>query len=128
MGARILIVDDEQSLVYSLRQALQLEFPGIDVAGAFSGEEALSRLAETLYDLIIVDQRMPGLDGLALIKGVRYLDEGVPVILITGYGTTALREEAARLRIDYCLDKPFDIRELMAAVARCLKWEENARG
>jgi CheY-like chemotaxis protein len=120
MNANILIVDDEKQLVYYLRQALMLEFPGSQVDMAHSGEEALSQLAHSSYDLILADLRMPGFDGLELIKGVRYLDADVPIILMTGYGSESLRQEAARLGVNHYVDKPFDVHDLLSVVHQLL--------
>jgi DNA-binding response OmpR family regulator len=113
-------VDDEKALVYYLRQTLQLDLPGSDIDTAYSGEEALSLLASTSYDLILADVRMPGFDGLALIRGVRYVDPHVPIILMTGFGNPALQLEARQLGVDHYVDKPFDVAELMVAVHNLL--------
>ncbi len=116
MQTRILIVDDEKALVDLLRQALRLEMPDCRVAAADSGEAALSRLALERYDLILVDLRMPGLDGLELIKGVRYLDSEVPIVLMTGYGSEKVRREAMALGVNHYVDKPFDVEKLLTVV------------
>jgi YesN/AraC family two-component response regulator len=128
MGARILIVDDEKHLVHNLRQVFLLEFPGCCVDAALSGEEALSCLAEASYDLILADLRMPGFDGLELIKGVRYLDPHVAVILMTGYGSASLRRDAASLGVDRYIDKPFDVKDLLQQVGQLLSDLEGAGG
>ncbi len=120
MGDAILIVDDEKSLVHVLRQTLELQFPEARIDTAYSGEEGMSCLAERPYDLIIADLRMPGFDGLELIKGVRYLDGEMPIILVTGYGSTELRSEARRLGVDYYFDKPFNVTELLSAAEELL--------
>ena len=124
MCARVLIVDDEKRLANSLGQTLQLDFPGCQVDTAFSGEEALSSLASNTYDLIIADARMPGISGMDLIKGVRYLDADVPIILMTGYGSASLRQEAANLGVDYYIDKPFDVNHLLSTVSHLLPDKE----
>lgn len=120
MSARVLIVDDEKRLAMSLGQTLQLDFPSCKVDTASSGEEALSALASNTYDLIIADVRMPGISGLDLIKGVRYLDATVPIILMTGYGSASLRKQAATLGVDHYVDKPFDIDDLMTIMGELL--------
>jgi DNA-binding response OmpR family regulator len=120
MSARVLIVDDEERLAQSLGQTLQLDYPGCEVDAAYSGEEALSALANRTYDLIIADVRMPGVSGLDLIKGVRYLDAQVPIILMTGYGSASLRRKAATLGVNHYVDKPFDADELSAMVCELL--------
>ena len=128
MSARVLIVDDEKRLAYFLGQTLQLDFPECQVDTAYSGEEALSSLASNTYDLIIADVRMPGVSGMELIKGVRYLDAEVPIILMTGYGSASLRREAATLGVNHYVDKPFDIDNLISTVSQLLpsQGESNA--
>lgn len=125
MSARVLIVDDEKRLALSLGQTLQLDFPECQVDLAYSGEEALSSLASNAYNLIIADVRMPGVSGMELIKGVRYLDSEVPIILMTGYGSASLRQEAATLGVDHYIDKPFDLDKLLSTVSRLLLSEEE---
>ena len=126
MSARVLIVDDEKRLAYFLGQTLQLDFPECQVDTAYSGEEALSSLASSTYDLIIADVRMPGVSGLELIKGVRYLDAEVPIILMTGYGSASLRREAATLGVNHYVDKPFDIDDLISTVGQLLPCQEES--
>ena len=128
MCAKILVVDDEEALVLGLRQALMLGFPGNQVDAAYSGEEALSLLADASYDLIIADYRMPGFSGLELIKGVRYLDGYVPIILITGYGSDEVRAEAQKLGVNYYIEKPFDVEDLLGKAATLLPDQEPAGG
>jgi DNA-binding NtrC family response regulator len=120
MHARILIVDDEQHLVIVLRQVLLRRLPGSSVDSAYSGEEALSRLAGDSYDLIIADLRMPGFDGLELIRGVCYLDPRVPIVLMTGYGTELIREEAAQLGVGHYFEKPFEMHDMLLALHQLL--------
>ena len=120
MGAKVLVVDDEKRLAQSLGQTLQFDYPGCQVDTAFSGEEALSALANRSYDLIIADVRMPGVSGLDLIKGVRYVDAKVPIILMTGFGSASLRQEAATLGVNHYLDKPFDADDLISMVSELL--------
>ena len=120
MTAQILIVDDEKDLAYFLKEALRLRFPDVDVDLAYSGEEALSRLAVHLYDLIIADYRMPGFSGLDLIKGVRYLDQRTSIILMTAYGSAELGQEVKKLGIARYFAKPFDMDDMLSAVSQIL--------
>ena len=128
MKPKILIVDDERHLVGSLQQTLLLEFPGGLVDAAYSGEEGLSRLAESTYDLILADLRMPGFDGLELIRGVRYLSPDVPIVLMTGYGSDLIRDEAAELGVSDYVEKPFDVSDLLRVVRDLLQGGEEAIG
>jgi two-component system response regulator VicR len=128
MKPKILIVDDERHLVGSLQQTLLLEFPGGLVDVAYSGEEGLSRLAECTYDLILADLRMPGFDGLELIRGVRYLSPDVPIVLMTGYGSDLIRDEARELGVNDYVEKPFDVSDLLRVVGDLLQPGEDATG
>lgn len=126
MSARILVVDDERQLVYSLRQTLLMEIAGVEVDAAYSGEEALSHMADSSYDLIIADLRMPGFSGLDLIKGVRYVDQDVPILLMTGYGSSSLKAQAVALGATSYIDKPFDVDEMLQSI-RALLLERKGR-
>jgi DNA-binding response OmpR family regulator len=125
MTHHILIVDDEKQLVYYLRQTLSQEFLDSKVDGAYSGEEALSQLAAQRYDLILADLRMPGFDGLELIRGVRYIDATVPIVLMTGYGSGSIKREAAELGVNHYISKPFSIPEMMAVMHELLDAPEG---
>jgi two-component system response regulator HydG len=126
MSVKILIVDDEEDLVNTLQRLLLSEFPGGRVDMAFSGEEGLSCLAASSYDLLIADFRMPGFDGLELIKGVRYLDARVPIVLMTGYGSTLVQKEADQLGVNLYVAKPFDVDKMLSAVRKLLLDEIGA--
>lgn len=128
MSAQFLIVDDDESLVFLLKQTLLIEFPESRVDAAYSGEEGLSLLAERAYDLILADLHMPGFDGLELIKGVRYLNPTVSIILMTGYGSETLRVKATQLGVNHYFDKPFEVREMMAVVQHLLSVREGDAG
>jgi len=120
MAVRILIVDDEEVLVYLLRQALLSRWPDGRVDTAYSGEEGLSHLAVNAYDLIITDYRMPGFSGLELIKGVRYLDPRTPIVLMTAYGSEELGREADGLGVAHYFKKPFDMDEVLSVVEQLI--------
>lgn len=124
MSARVLIVDDEKPLAHSLSQTVQLDYPDCQVDIAYSGEEALSALASNAYSLIIADVRMPGVSGLDLVKGVRYLDPDVPIILMTGYGSASLCREAAKWGVNRYVDKPFDTDDLIAMVSELISQQD----
>jgi CheY-like chemotaxis protein len=81
---RILFVDDEESI----RLLYQEEFEegGYEVILASNGDEALARFAETRPDLLVIDIKMPGMDGIELLKRIREQSKDIPVILCTAYG------------------------------------------
>jgi two-component system nitrogen regulation response regulator GlnG len=114
----ILVVDDEQAVCWALQKALMRE--GYHVVLAASAEEAFEKVRAQRPDAIILDVRLPGLDGLAALGQLRALTDDAPIIVVTAYGnlTTAVRavEDGA---FDY-LAKPFDLEQALDAVRRAL--------
>ena len=90
----------------------------VDVA--VDGPSALVRLGEKAYDLMITDLKMPGQDGLSVIREARRTLPTLPVIVITGYSTEAAAIEAINLGVAGYLTKPFRVPRILAATARAL--------
>jgi FixJ family two-component response regulator len=113
----VLIVDDEKNIRLTL--ALALEQLNIPVDTAANGEEALQKLAEKSYGLMLLDLRMPGIDGLEVLKRVPELRPEVKVVIITAWGSIEAAVEAMKLGAVDFLQKPFDaedVRELVASL------------
>jgi excisionase family DNA binding protein len=115
---RVLDVDDEDGIRELLRKTLQLADYDVDVAE--DGRVALERLRLKRYDLLITDLRMPGIDGLAVIRDARRLRPDLPVIIITGYSTEATAIEAIDLGVQGYLTKPFRVPRVLNAAAKAL--------
>jgi DNA-binding response OmpR family regulator len=113
---KVLLVDDEEELVQALSERLRLR--GFDVVVALSGEQALSILQETAPDLMVLDLKMPGIDGMDVLRTARQVTPQVQVIMLTGHGSEKDREAAMRLGVFDYLQKPVDITELVAALNR----------
>jgi two-component system, NtrC family, response regulator HydG len=116
--ARILVVDDHHEMVSLLKDRLAEE--GYDVEVAEGGEEALARARKTLPDLVITDLRMEGADGLDVLAGVKALDPGVPVLIMTAFGAVESAVEAMRRGAYHYLTKPFQLREVLLYAERAL--------
>jgi DNA-binding NtrC family response regulator len=119
----ILIVDDEESICWGLSRLLGGE--GHDVSVASSAEEALERVPETKPDLVVLDVRLPGMDGLTAMSRFREVAGPVPIVVITAFGSlntavAALNEGA----FDY-LPKPFDLDQAAAVIHRALAIPER---
>ena len=122
MTASILVVDDLPALREMLSQSLASE--GYRVATAGSGEEAVTRLEEQEFDVIVTDLVMPGLGGLDVLERARLLDPRAAVILMTAYAS--LDTAIAALRRGACdyLEKPFTVGDLKLRVRRLLQYRE----
>lgn len=115
---RILVVDDEASIRELLSKTLALAEYDVDTAQ--DGRAAVERLRLGHYDLLIADLKMPGLDGLSLIREAKRLNVELPVIIITGFSTESSAIEAVNLGVAGYLTKPFRVPQVLAAAARAL--------
>lgn len=118
---RILIVDDEPTLVFFLRRGLSEAGLNCEVEGVGSGEEALARLAFDQYQVLITDFKMPGINGLTLAAAARSLQPPIGIILMTAYGSSEVEAEAEQLMVDAYLTKPFQIERLCDLVGKILR-------
>jgi len=128
-GKPILIVDDEKNIRMTLSQSL--ESLGVEMDAAGSGEEALAKLKERDFGLILLDIRMPGMDGMEVLRQVREVRPDIRIIMITAYGTIESAVEAMKLGAADFLQKPFDpdeIRELVSRVMNREKLDERKEG
>jgi putative nucleotidyltransferase with HDIG domain len=117
----ILIVDDESEITAILADLFSSQF---ECATAGSAEEALGRLAETTFDLVVSDITMPGMSGLDMIPHIKTNSPDTVVIMISGMQTVESAIEALRLgAFDYVM-KPFDLRQVEAVVSRALEHHE----
>jgi CheY-like chemotaxis protein len=124
MSKNILVIDDEELVTESLKRLLKKE--GYNVTIAKSGKEALDRVKETDFNLIVSDIRMPEIDGIEIVKDIRgYLKGGgkkpIPEILITGYASDESFKQAQDLKVADYIYKPFDINEFVKVVKKNLK-------
>jgi excisionase family DNA binding protein len=115
---RVLVVDDEAAIRDLLSKTLALAEYEVDLAA--DGRNALERLRIIPYDLLITDLKMPGVDGLAVIREARRLKADIPVIIITGFSTEASAIEAINLGVSGYLTKPFRVPRVLAVAAKAL--------
>ena len=116
---KLLLIDDEADVQYSFRRIF--DSPEIELTTASSGEEGLKQVARVRPDLVIMDVRMGGMNGLETLRRIRQTDAKLPVIMMTAYGTTPTAIEAMKLgAYDYLL-KPFDVPRLKQLVAAALQ-------
>ena len=115
---RVLVVDDEATIRDLLAKTLALAEYDVDIAP--DGRTALERLRIIPYDLLITDLKMPGVDGLTVIREARRLKPDIPVIIVTGFSTEASAIEAVNLGVSGYLTKPFRVPRVLAAAAKAL--------
>src|SRR4029077_1625315 len=115
---RVLVVDDEASIRDLLAKTLALAEYEVDVAP--DGRAALERMRLYPYDLLIADLKMPGMDGLTVIKEAKRYKTDLPVIIITGFSTESSAIEAVNLGVAGYLTKPFRVPQVLAAAAKAL--------
>ena len=117
--AKILIVDDDDQLRISFEKLLKEE--GYETSTAPSGEAGIKNLQQGLPDLVILDMRLPGMNGLETFKSIHEMEPKLPIIIMTAYGTTETAIEATKLgAFDYIL-KPFDIPDMLKVIAQALE-------
>jgi len=117
--SRLLLIDDEEDVRYSIKRIF--DSPEVELATAASGEEGLKVIPKFKPDLVLMDVRMAGMNGLETLRRIRANDPKLLVILMTAYGTTQTAIEAMKLgAYDYLL-KPFDIQKLKDIVGNALK-------
>jgi excisionase family DNA binding protein len=115
---RILVVDDEASIRDLLSKTLALA--EYDVDASPDGRSALERMRLYPYDLLIADLKMPGMDGLAVIREAKRYKPDLPVIIITGFSTESSAIEAVNIGVAGYLTKPFRVPQVLAAAAKAL--------
>jgi two-component system NtrC family response regulator len=117
--ARLLVVDDEEPQRVMLSNILGRA--GFEVATAADGSQALARLKEAPFDLMLTDQRMPSMDGLELLERVRRSHRSLPVVLMTAHGTVSTAVEAMKRGASDYLTKPFERDELLVVVEKAIR-------
>jgi DNA-binding response OmpR family regulator len=125
MKSKIMVIDDEAMVRDSLEDILRLE--GYVVRGVNSGEEALTILQHEEFDLILLDLKMPGLDGIEVIRNLRRLAPDMKVILLTGHGSLESAIDALRLGAHDYLLKPAASSDILSSVARALSRRAEQR-
>ena len=119
---KILLVDDEESIVKSLQQDFKQE--GYEITIALSGEEAIEKLRDQQFDMVLSDLAMPGVDGIAVLNEAKKVNPEMITVILTGYGDMTSAIEALRLGVDDYLLKPCDSEELLVRTSRHLAKQE----
>ncbi len=103
---KVLVVDDEEEMCNVLRKILEQD--GYEVSTATSGSRALATMKQKPADLILLDIKMPGMDGIEMLRKLRDFNQDAVVIILTAYGTLGTAREAMQLGAYDYITKPFD--------------------
>jgi len=118
MKARILVVDDEAEIRRSVRMIL--EYEGHDVQEASSGPEALALVQREAPDLVFLDIKMPGMDGLEVLQKMRELNDALPIVIISGHATVSTAVEATKLGAFDFIEKPLSSERVLVTIRNVL--------
>lgn len=118
-GAKVLIVDDEKAIRDGLHKVLVGE--GYETELSHNGYSAVEKLQASDFELVITDLKMPGMDGMEVLKAISILQPNVPVIFITGYSTVENAVEVMKIGAFDYLPKPFTPKQLLAKVDKALE-------
>ncbi|BAU63869.1 sigma-54 dependent transcriptional regulator, TPR domain [Stanieria sp. NIES-3757] len=121
ISQKILVVDDHKTIRHTVVQAL--EALGHQVIGATDGRDALRQLEKSEYDLMLLDLKMPGMDGLEVLKKAVEIQPDLPVIIISAHGTVNSAIEAMKLGAVDFLEKPFTPQQLREVIYLILEHE-----
>jgi DNA-binding NtrC family response regulator len=122
MKQRILIVEDDEIFLRPLQRTLELA--GYDVLVAPSGEDAIDVLKRDDVDLVLTDKRLPGIDGVDLVRRVKGDHPDVAVVVMTAYGTIGSAVEAMRVGAEDYLVKPFEAPEVLMVARRAIEFQD----
>lgn len=114
----VLVVDDERGVRESLRFVLE---PHFRVHAVTSGEAALAVVRSGRASVVLLDLSMPGLSGSETLAAIRQIDEDVPVVIVTGYGSSSDTKQALRLGVFDFVTKPLDPKRVLSVVRRALE-------
>ena len=115
----VLLVEDEENLHDALK--LNLELEGYEITSAFDGQEALKKIEEEYFDLIIMDVMLPGVDGISVTENIRLHNNDVPILILSAKNTSADRVAGLKKGADDYLTKPFNLEELLLRVQKLIE-------
>jgi two-component system nitrogen regulation response regulator NtrX len=118
MKPRLLVIDDEAAIRDSLKMIL--EYEGYEVLTAPTGEDGIAQAEREAPDLIFLDIKMPGMDGLEVLQRLRHLVEATPVVVISGHGTVSTAVEATKLGAFDFIEKPLETERVLVTVRNAL--------
>jgi len=120
---RVLLVDDEEELVRSLRKRMLRR--GFSVVGALDGPEAIATAEQRLFDVAVIDLKMPGMGGLEVLEKLKAIQPMIQAIVLTGHGSVEAAHQSGRLDATSFLLKPADFDHLAERIQKCCDEKRN---
>ncbi len=117
--SRVLVIDDEAAIRDSLR--MTLEYEGYEFMGAATGQEGLALAEREAPDLVLLDVKMPGMDGIEVLERLRHLNESLPVVVVSGHGTISTAVEATKKGAFDFIEKPFASERVLVSLRNALE-------
>jgi two-component system nitrogen regulation response regulator NtrX len=118
MKPRILVIDDESAIRDSMRMIL--EYEGYEFLGAGTGEEGIALVQRESFDLVFLDIKMPGMDGLEALGRIKAVAEALPVVIISGHGTVSTAVEATKLGAFDFIEKPLATERILLTIRNAI--------
>lgn len=115
----VLLVEDEENLHDALK--LNLELEGYEITSAFDGNQALQKIEQEYFDLIIMDVMLPGIDGISVTESIRLQNNEVPILILSAKNSSADRVFGLKKGADDYLTKPFNLEELLLRVQKLIE-------
>src|SRR5512137_2828955 len=122
MKARILVIDDEAAIRDSMRMIL--EYEGYEFLGAATGEEGIALADREAIDLVFLDIKMPGMDGLEVLGRLKAASETLPVVMISGHGTVATAVDATKRGAFDFIEKPLATERILLAIRNAIGFRD----
>src|SRR6188472_3157224 len=116
--SRVLVIDDEAAIRDSLK--MTLEYEGYEFLGAATGQEGLALVEREAPDLVLLDVKMPGMDGLEVLDRLRNMNESLPVVVVSGHGTISTAVEATKKGAFDFIEKPFASERVLVSLRNAL--------
>jgi len=116
--SRVLVIDDEAAIRDSLR--MTLEYEGYEFIGAATGQEGLALAERDAPDLVLLDVKMPGMDGLEVLERLRNMNESLPIVVVSGHGTISTAVEATKKGAFDFIEKPFASERVLVSLRNAL--------
>lgn len=123
IGLKVLLVDDE--VVFAENMSALLTTRGYRVTAVNNGQSAISALEEEDFDVVVLDLKMPGMDGIATMKEIKKLEIFTEILVLTGHGSIDTAMEAVKLGAYDYLTKPCEVEELVAKIEEARDKKEN---